>query len=562
MAYAAPLREIEFTLSAMAGADALGGLARFAEAGPDLRAAVLGEAAKLCEGALAPANAAGDAHGARLENGVVRTAPGFAAAHAALAEGGWYGVAADAAHGGMGLPHAFWCAANEMISGANLAFSMCPLLTVGHIEALEAHAPDWIRALYLPKLTSGRWTGTMCLTEPQAGSDVGALTTRAASNDDGTFAITGQKIYITWGDHDVAENVSHLVLARTPGAPEGAAGISLFLAPKFIPGADGAPGERNRIKVLSLERKLGVHGSPTCTMAFEGATAWLIGEENRGLAAMFTMMNNARLSVAMQGVGLAGAATAMALGYARERRQGRTPNGAGPIVEHAEVRRMLATMCARTAAARAVAYACAVAGDMGRAEDAPGRAGWAARAAFLTPIAKAFCTDVGFETASLNVQVHGGMGYIEDAGAAQLLRDARIPPIYEGTNGIQALDLVGRKLADGGEAARALLAEMAAGSDAPALAEARAALAATTDWMLAAGREDRAAGAAPYLRAWALTFGAHLMARGAAADPSFAPLSAVMQTRELPAVSALCREATDGAAALEALPLSDAAAFA
>jgi len=549
MGYAAPLRDIAFCLDHVAGADALTATDRFAEAGADTRAAVLAEAAKLAETAYAPANAAGDRQGARLENGVVRTPDGFAAAFRAFAQGGWCGVAAEPEHGGMGLPQAVWCAVNEMTSGANLALSNCTLLTCGQIEALQAHAPDWIRALYLPRLTAGDWTGTMCLTEPQAGTDVGAARTRAVPRGDGTWSVTGQKIWITFGDHDMAENVSHLVLARAPGAPEGPRGLSLFLTPKLIPDADGRPGARNGVQVVSLERKMGNHGAPTCVLAFEEATGWLIGREGEGLKAMFTMMNNARLAVAMQGVGMAGAALHKARVFAQERRQGRPARGDGPIADHADVRRMLTAMAARTMAARAVAYACAVALDMAAATGEPAHA---ARGAFLTPIAKAFGTDVGREVCDLGVQVHGGTGYVTDGGAEQLLRDVRVTAIYEGTNGVQAMDLVGRKLADDGAAARALLAEIAAAD--PRLAPAHAALSDATDWMLAAGAEDRGAGAAPYLRAWGLTMGAALMARAAGRDAGFDALTDYLIRRELPLVPGLCAAATDGAATLFAAP--------
>jgi alkylation response protein AidB-like acyl-CoA dehydrogenase len=451
----------------------------------------------------------------------------------------------------MGLPQTLWCAVNEMASGANLGLSQWSLLTTGQIEALEAHAPDGIKALYLPKLIAGEWTGTMCLTESQAGTDVGATRTMATPVDDGAWSVTGQKIYITFGDHDLAENISHLVLARTPDAPPGGRGLSLFLVPKFLPDESGRPGARNGVQAVSLERKMGIHGAPTCVMAFDNAVGWLIGPRHRGLSCMFTMMNNARLSVGMQGIGMAGAAVAASRAYALERVQGRTARGDGPIADHADVRRMLTAMAAQTAAARAVAYACAVALDMARATGDPA---WAGRGAFLTPIAKAFGTDTGIAVCDMAVQVHGGMGYVEDLGVAQMLRDVRITAIYEGANGVQAMDLVGRKLADGGAAARALLDEIAAAG--PAFAAAHAALGRATDWMLAADAEDRGAGAAPYLRAWGLAYGAALLARGAGDDPEHAALAAYLIRRELPQVAALCAAATDGAATLFAAPLS------
>ncbi len=564
MTYRAPLGDIVHTLSHMVGAGDLSRTQLFAEAGDETRDAIFAEAARLCEDVLAPLNQAGDRTPARLENGVVRCSPGFAEAYGAIRDGGWVGIAADPAYGGMGLPQTFATVVNEMMSSANLALALAPLLSAGQIEALEAHAPDHIKALYLPRLISGEWTGTMNLTEPQAGSDVGALRTRAEPQDDGAYRITGQKIYITWGDHDATPNISHLVLARLPDAPEGVRGISLFLAPKFLPDADGAPGVANRLRPISLEHKLGLHGSPTAVMEYDGATGWLIGEPNRGLAAMFTMMNNARLGVGIQGVGIAEAACQRAAAFARERRQGRTPlgDGAGAIIEHADVRRMLLTMRARTDAARAIAYACAVAIDMSRAAPEAERVAWSARAGFLTPVAKAFGTDVGCEVAHLGVQVHGGMGFIEETGAAQLLRDVRVTPIYEGTNGIQAMDLVGRKLGDGGAAARALLDEIAAacgatqaGDDLAGLVDAaRATVADATDWMLkAADANERNAGAVPYLRAWALLLGAHFLLRGARADLGRRPLAAFFIRQELPQAGALCAAATEGAAALYAV---------
>ncbi len=548
MSFQPPAGEIAFTLDRMVAAPPLHGTDRFADAAPDARDAAFAEIGRLCAEVLAPLNAPGDRAHARLENGVVRAPEGFREAYAALGEGGWIGLAADPAHGGLGLPQTFAVVAQEMMAGANLSLANAALLTNGQIEALETHAPDWIKALYLPRLIAGRWTGTMNLTEPQAGSDVGALTTRAKPDGSGAFRLTGQKIYITWGDHDLAGNVCHLVLARLPDAPAGARGVSLFLAPKLLPDAAGEPGARNALRVVSLERKMGLNACPTCVMAYEGATAWLIGEPHRGMAAMFTMMNNARVNVAAQGVGVAEAAFQKALAYARERRQGRTPSGDGPIAGHADVRRMLLEMKTLTMAARAVAYACGVALDLARA--APDGAFWAARGAFLTPVAKAFCTDVGCAVASLGVQVHGGLGFCEDGGAAQLMRDVRITPIYEGTNGVQAMDLVGRKLGDGGAAARALLGEIAA---TPGLEAAHAALARATDWMLAAEPVERQAGAADYLTAWGLTLGGAALARGAAADPARAPLWAFYAGRALPRVGGLCAAATAGSTALYAL---------
>jgi alkylation response protein AidB-like acyl-CoA dehydrogenase len=558
-AYRAPLGALDAHLTA-AGADALADLPRFAEATVDTRRAVLAEAARLAEGTLAPLDAPGDRAGARIENAVVRLPPGFAAAWAALGAGGWPGLCADPAHGGAGLPQTWATAVTEIVSGANLSLSIPLLLTQGHVEALEAHAPPDVRARWLPELVSGRWTGTMNLTEAGAGSDVGALTTRAEPGPDGAFRLTGEKIYISWGDHDAAENVSHLVLARLPGAPPGPRGVSLFLAARRPPKPDGTLGAPGAIRCLRLEDKMGLHASPTCVMAYDGAEARLIGEPHRGLAAMFTMMNTARLTVAAQGVGAAEAACRIALAHAATRRQGRTdpaagglspPGATGPILDHADVRRMLAAMRARTEAARALLYACAVAGDRARAGDDPAQA---ARAAFLTPVVKAFATDVGTEAANLCVQVLGGLGYVEDAGAAQILRDVRVAAIYEGANGVQAMDLVTRKLGDGTTAA-ALLAD--AGVDVPAaLRPALAALDQATAWMLRASAADRAAGAEPYLRAWALTLGGAALARAGRSGPDAAALAAFFLRREAAAVPGLCAAATDGAATLAALDLS------
>ncbi|MEM6945780.1 MAG: acyl-CoA dehydrogenase family protein, partial [Pseudomonadota bacterium] len=370
MSYLVPTAEME-RLARRLGHDRLAETERFAEATPDMRSAILTEAAKLAEEVMAPLNRGSDLEGARLENGVVRCSPGFDACYQAIAEGGWVGLTADPEHGGMGLPRSLSVMVNEMMSSACLSLSLCTLLSGGQIEALEAHGAPELKALYLPKLTSGAWTGTMNLTEPQAGSDVGALRTKAEPAGDGTYRITGQKIWISWGDHDVAENVVHLVLARLPGAPAGSKGVSLFLVPKRIPDADGKPGVANSLQTVSLEHKMGLHGSPTCVMAFEGATGWLVGEENRGLACMFTMMNNARLQVGIQGVGIAEAATQAALAWSMDRVQGRTLDGSAAIVGHADVRRMLMTMKALTRAARAICYDCAFSLDMAGAAADP-----------------------------------------------------------------------------------------------------------------------------------------------------------------------------------------------
>jgi alkylation response protein AidB-like acyl-CoA dehydrogenase len=557
MSYAAPLDEMRFLLDRVIGAGRLAETARFAEAVPETVEAVLAEAARLAEHVIAPTRRAGDLHPAVLENGVVRTSPGFAEAYRAIAEGGWVGLAAAPEQGGAGLPLTVASCVTEMLGSANLALALCPMLSQGQIEALERHADARLKALYLPRLVSGEWTGTMNLTEPQAGTDVGAVQTRAEPRDDGSFAVTGQKIYITWGDHDVAENVVHLVLARLPDGGPGTKGLSLFLVPKRLPDDAGRPGVANAVRAISLEHKMGLHGSPTAVMAFEGAQGWLVGGAHRGIAAMFTMMNNARLGVGVHGVSQAEGALQAALAFARERRQGVPPGGAGPIAGHPDVRRMLGTMQALTHAARAICLDCALAIDMGTAT---GEAGWVARAGVLTPIAKAFGTDTGMRVAELAVQVHGGMGYIEETGVAQFYRDVRVTAIYEGTNGIQAMDLVGRKLADGGDAARRLIAEAAAtaaeaGARGAPLAAAAAELRAATDWMAGAGTADRFAGAAPYLRAFALVLGGHCLLRGALADPGRGALADFYLRQVLAEAGGLLVQAREGAGALEALAL-------
>lgn len=515
MPYRAPVAEFAFLLRHVVGFDRVSAQPAYAEATDDTVAALLTEAGRICDDVLAPLNRQGDLHPARLENGVVRTSPGYAAGYRAMADAGMTAITADPAYGGLGLPQTVAACINDMAGGACLALEMNPLMTQGQIEALSHHASDVIKALYLPKLISGAWCGTMNLTEPQAGSDVGALATKAMPMGDGTYAVTGQKIYISWGDTDFAENVVHLVLARLPEAPVGTKGISLFLVPKFIPDATGAPGVANSLKVVSLEHKLGLHGSPTCVMQYDGATGWLIGEENRGMAAMFTMMNNARLGVALHGVSIAEAATQAATEYAAQRKQGQPlVGGTGMIVDHADVRRMLMEMRAETFAARALALDLAVSIDLGHAGDGAE----AARAAVLTPIAKAYGTEMGIKVANMGIQVHGGMGFIEDTGVAQFARDVRVAAIYEGTNGIQAMDLVGRKMADGGTAIHALIDAVAAEAQGDPMGAPVAAMAGqlrvATDAMLGMDLNDRFGGAVPYLIGFARVLGAiyHLRA--------------------------------------------------
>ena len=502
---------------------------RFSEAGGEMATSILTEAARMCDEVLAPLQRSGDLHPAHLDNGVVRTSPGFAEGYRAIAEGGWIGMAAPESAGGMALPQTLTTLVNEMMAGACLSLQLNPLMTQGQIEALEHHASDAIKALYLPKLTSGAWCGTMNLTEPQAGSDVGALKTKAEDAGDGTYRVTGQKIYISWADNDFTENVCHLVLARLPDAPEGTKGISLFMVPKRLPDADGAPGAANSLRVVSLEHKLGLHGSPTAVMSYDDAIGWMVGEPNKGMAAMFTMMNNARLGVGVQGLGAGEGAYQQALVYARERSQ-----FGKPISDYPDVRRMLTTMKADLFVARAMALDCAVATDLAVASDSKD---WRARAAFLTPIVKAFGTDTGIRVADMAIQIHGGMGFIEETGIAQYLRDVRVTAIYEGTNGIQAMDLVGRKMADDGSAALAVLDDMAedartARGMLPDLADAVESavenLRDDTEKLVACGdMVDRGAGAAPYLAAFARVLGGHYHLRAALAAGGGGPRTAL-----------------------------------
>ncbi|MHA1113072.1 MAG: acyl-CoA dehydrogenase [Alphaproteobacteria bacterium] len=534
-----PLRDMRFVLRELAGLDEIAAFPGFEDATPDLVDAVLEEAGRFAAQVIAPVNRPGDIEGSRLENGAVVTPPGFHDAYARFVEGGWGAVAFDPAHGGQGLPYVLSIATLEMWLAASQGFALCPLLTLGAVEAIATHGDDALKAVYLSKLVSGQWTGTMNLTEPQAGSDMGLLRTRAVPDGD-RYRITGQKIFITYGDHDMAENIVHLVLARLPDAPRGVKGISLFAVPKFLPDADGAPGVANDLRCASIEHKLGIHASPTCVMEFgpggEGAIGWLIGEENAGLACMFTMMNNARLAVGLHGPAIAERAYQQAVAYARERVQGVPVTGGAesvPIIRHPDVRRMLMQMKARTEAMRALAYFVAAEIDRARHHpDAERRRAHQATVDLLIPVVKGWCTDTGFAVASTGVQVHGGMGYIEETGAAQHLRDARIAMIYEGTNGIQAGDLIGRKVGrDGGDAARAFLGRMNSALDELAeagedLADIRAALAdglvaldaATAHIVdsLARGPLDAAAAAAPYLETFGRVAGGWLMARGAA----------------------------------------------
>ena len=530
MAYRAPVSEIVFTMTHAAGlADGIAdGL--YHDLADGALEALLDEAAKFAENRLAPLNRVGDTHGVTLADGVVTTAPGWREAYAQWVEGGWNAVLGSPDFGGMGLPTLANAAFTEMWNGANMSFALCPLLCFGAIDAVEEHASEDLKARYLAKMISGEWPATMNLTEPQAGSDLSALRTKATPVGDGTYKIAGAKIYITYGEHDMSDNIVHLVLARLADAPAGTKGISLFLVPKVLP-----DGTRNDLRCTGIEHKLGIHASPTCSMSFGdegGAIGWLVGEENRGLNCMFTMMNSARLSVGLQGVAIGEAATQQALAYARERRQGRAAGvtGAAPIIDHPDIRRTLATMRAMTDAARTICYMTAGALDVSRrSPDAAVAKAAGDRAALLTPVAKAFSTDLGNEIASMGVQVHGGMGFVEETGAAQYMRDVRIAGIYEGTNGIQAVDLVQRKLPlRGGGVVRDEIAAMrktveavqatnapAFGRMGGALADAVEAFARATDYMLEALRDapqDALAGASPYTRLFGLARGGTALA--------------------------------------------------
>jgi acyl-CoA dehydrogenase len=549
--YRAPVDEIAFTLKEVAGLRAASDAGKFGDLSLDLVDAILAEAGRFASDEVAPLYKAGDQHGPVLKDAAVTTPPGWKELYRHWADGGWNSLTGPEEFGGQALPTMLGVAALEMWNSASLAFALCPTLTMGAVEALDKHASDELKRTYLAKLVSGDWTGTMNLTEPQAGSDLAALRTRAERASDGTYRVFGQKIFITYGEQDLTDNIVHLVLARLPDAPAGTRGISLFLVPKFLVGEDGSIGRRNDVFCASLEHKLGIHGSPTCTMIYgdgfvpgeeKGAVGWLIGEENKGLACMFTMMNNARLAIGLEGVGVAEAAFQKALAFANERRQGKAASysgdGMAPIVHHPDVQRMLLTMQALTRIARSISYSCAHALDMARVSEGSEKAHWQERANLLTPVAKAFSTDIGSEVASLGIQVHGGMGYIEETGAAALYRDARIASIYEGTNGIQAIDLVTRKLPQSdGEHVHGYIAELAEtvaalrqsnlegfGRAVERFETALDDLVVATrhlQAMLAEGATDKAlAGAAPYLRLFALAAGGAYLTRAALADSS------------------------------------------
>ena len=554
--YRAPLAEMHFVLTELAGLDEVASLPGFEEAAPDVVSAILDVAAKFATEVLDPLNGPGDREGSRrLDDGTVRTPSGFRDAYWKFCENGWNGLTKSTQYGGQGLPHLVGTAVDEMWHSANLAFDLCPLLTQGAIEAIELRGTQALKDRYLPMMVAGTWTGTMNLTEPQAGSDLAAVRTRAVPQGDGTYKLYGQKIFITYGEHDYTENIIHLVLARTPDAPEGVKGISLFVVPKFLVKPDGTLGERNDVYCVSIEHKLGIHASPTAVLAYGdhgGAIGYLVGEENRGLEYMFIMMNIARFAVGMEGVGLAERAYQRAAAYAKERVQGK-PLGAEsasePIIGHPDIRRMLMTMRAQTEAMRAVAYVTSAAFDNAHRHPNPEtRKRHQAFVDFMIPIVKGWSTETGQEVASLGVQVHGGMGYIEETGAAQYLRDARITTIYEGTTGIQANDLIGRKTArDGGAQARLIAeeidkvaTELGRSNDASLksigtrLAEAVRAVRKATDWIVAAMGTNPASAhavAVPYLRLWGLAVGGWQLGRAAliatqrraagAGDPQF-----------------------------------------
>jgi acyl-CoA dehydrogenase len=584
--YRAPLRELRFVLEELLGSGRLGASPKLADYSDELAQSVLEEAARFAETVLEPLNQPGDLAGARWTPEGVVTAPGFREAYRDWAAGGWNALTGPEEFGGQGLPMLIAACCGEMWNSACMAFSLGPLLTFGAIEAIAAHGSKELKEVYLGKLVSGEWMGTMNLTEPQAGSDLSALRSKAERAGDGSYKITGQKIFITYGEHDQTDNIIHLVLARLPDAPPGTRGISLFLVPKFLVRADGSIGAANDVRCHSIEHKLGIHASPTCTMVYGdrgGATGFLVGEENRGLNCMFTMMNNARLNVGVQGVAIAERATQQAHDYARERRQGQAPGarngGMSPIAEQPDVRRMLATMRGLTQAARALCLITAEAIDRAnRSGDPKTRQEASERASILTPIAKAFSTDIGVEVASLGVQVHGGMGFIEETGAAQYLRDARIAPIYEGTNGIQAIDLVSRKLPlSEGRAVASIIAGMrvtaqklvginspAFGQMAARLRDAVEALDRATQYMLATAKSSPAealAGATPYLRLFGLAQGtaslaemalaAHAAAAKGSSDPAHAGRVALARF--------FAENITTGASGLEAAITSGAA---
>ncbi len=559
--YTPPVRDMAFVLDTIADIDSIAALPAFDHVDPEIVEGLLDEAGRFFGEVFAPTNTVGDEIGATFADGVVTTPDEFKPVWNKLRESGWTAATGAPDFGGHGFPKAIGASISEMMTAANIAFSLAPMLTGSAISLLESHGTDEQRDLYLEKLISCEWTGTMVLTEPEAGSDVGALRTKALPNDDGTWSVNGTKIFITWGDHDLADNIVHLVLARTPGAPAGTKGISMFIIPKYLVNADGSLGERNSVETVSIEHKLGIHGSPTCVLSFNDATAYLVGEENRGMRYMFTMMNQARLEVGLEGLAIADRAYQHAAAFAKDRRQGVSLGSDVPnaIIDHADVRRMLMTMKAYTEAMRALIYDAMASGDRkAHATSEAERETASNRIALLTPVAKAWCTDRGVEVASIGIQVHGGMGFIEETGAAQYYRDARIMPIYEGTNGIQAIDLVMRKLPMGNGAVVAgfldeialLDTDLAAIPDLAdirvALGEALTVVRETTEFIN--GLEtpsDRMAGATPYLEMFGTLCGGYYLARQAivahknARDDAW--MAAKVATAQFYATNLLCR---------------------
>ena len=536
--YSPPLEDMKFALKEVVDVESLSELPAFNEVGLEALDSLLDEASRFFNEVISPTNRTGDLEGSVLKNdGSVSTPTGFREAYAQYVDAGWGAISFDPEYGGGGFPWLVGIAITEMLTAANMALSLNPMLTQGSIHALSAHGSQEQKLAWLPKLITGEWAGTMNLTEPQAGSDVGALTTKAEVQDDGTYKITGQKIYITWGEHDLTENIIHLVLARTPDAPPGTKGISLFIVPKFVVNDDGSIGQENDIKCLSIEHKLGIHASPTCVLQFGdngGATGYIVGEENSGMRYMFTMMNQARLAVGLEGLAVADRAYQQALDYALERMQGRradTPKGESvPIIDHPDVRRMLMTMKAYIEAMRCMIYLNAKSIDIAHHHpDQDERTRGSELTDLLTPLSKSWCTDLGNELTSLGIQIHGGMGFVEETGAAQHYRDIRIAGIYEGTNGIQAIDLVGRKLSmRKGDVVRELLLEInetaselhsadLEGIGRP-LEDAVQDMQAATEWLIengGASTDDGLAGATPYLRMFGTTVGGWLLAKSA-----------------------------------------------
>ncbi|MBN9009875.1 MAG: acyl-CoA dehydrogenase C-terminal domain-containing protein [Rhizobiales bacterium] len=581
--YKAPLDSTLFLLNEVLGYPRLLNLPGFAEAGPDMAAAILDEGARLAEEVLAPRNRVGDIEGCtRGADGSVTTPAGFRAAYDQFAAGGWIGLSGDPAYGGQGLPYVLSAAMNEYVTSANMAFGMYPGLTQGAIAALTLHGSEEQKRLYLPKLMSGEWAGTMNLTEPQAGTDVGLIRTRATPHDDGSFAISGSKIFISSGEHDLTPNIVHLVLARIDGAPEGTKGISLFVVPKFVPASDGSPGARNAVACGALETKMGIHGNATCVMNYDGAMGWLVGERDKGLRAMFTMMNEARLGVGIQGLALSEVAYQNAAIYARERRQGRALTGAkdaaaaaDPILVHPDIRRTLLTIRGFNIAARALILDTALAADIAhRSPDAAARQAADDRLGLLTPVVKGVLTDRGFDNTVAAQQVWGGHGYIAENGMEQFVRDARIAQIYEGANGIQALDLVGRKLPkDGGRAVTAFfkevgtfIAENGSGDMAPFVKPLKTGLdhlQQATMWFMAnalAKPDNAGAGATDYMHLFGLVALGHLWARIALASAGKPERAAdliagrAFMERAMPETALRLARVTTGADTVMAMP--------